>query len=158
MATPHKTTILAGIKTALEGISIANGHKTDVVTVEQSIKDWQSVPPSLRPWVGFKPNKERYQVDSPYHLWVTLPIYIGAHIIADTEALADIAIVNLQDDIIAALYADPTFGETAVDVKLIDGQSDIGDPDRLEGGAVDGYSGTFDMNWEVIYERTTSST
>jgi hypothetical protein len=158
MATPHKTTIIAAIKTALEGITVANGYKSDVETVEKLIKDWQSVSPSLRPWIGFRPGKERFQADAPYHLWVTLPIEIGSHLIADTEDLVDTAIVNLEDDIINAMYEDPTLGDTSVDVKLIEGESDIGDPDRLEGGAIDGYSGTFVMRWEVTYERTTSST
>lgn len=158
MATPHKTTILANVKTTLEGITVANGYKSTVVTVEQKIKNPQDVGTSLRPWIGFRPTKEMFEAEGPHFIRVKMGLYIGAHVNATTEALVDVAITNFQDDIIAAMYSDPTFGETAVDVRLIDGQDDIGDPDRAEGGSSAGYSGTFEQNWEIEYERTTSST
>lgn len=158
MTTPHKTTILANVKTTLEGITVANGYKSTVVTVEQEIKDWQSIGISQRPWIGFRPTRETFEPEGPHYIRVKMGLYIGAHVNASTEALVDAAIVNLQDDIIAAMYSDPTLGDTAVDVRILNGQDDIGDPDRAGGGSSDGYSGTLDQNWEIEYERTTSST
>jgi len=158
MATPAKTTILAAIKTALENITVTNGFKSTVVTVEQAIKGPNDVLTAIRPWIGYMPERERFEYHGPEYVLCKLPVYIGAHVQAATNALVDTAIVNLQDDIIAALFDDPTFGDTSVDVRLLDGDDDIGDPDRGMGGGEDGYSGTFDMHWEIEYERTTTST
>lgn len=158
MATPAKSTILAAIKTALEGILTAGGYKSDVVTVEQAVKGPNDVGTAERPWIGYMPEVERFEYHGPGHIIAKLPFLTGAHVHAATEALVDVAIVNLQDDVIAALFEDPRFGETAVDVHLIDNDDDIGDPDRAMGGGETGYSGTFVMHWMVEYERTTSST
>jgi hypothetical protein len=158
MTTPAKTTILAGVKTALEGITVLAGFKSTVVTVEQAVKGPDEITTAMRPWIGFMPEREKFEYEGPGNIWVTLPVYVGAHVQAATEALVDAAIANLQDDIIAAMFADPRFGETSVDVKLLDGDDDIGDPDRGMPAGETGYSGTFDMHWEISYQRTTGST
>jgi len=158
MTTPAKTTILAAIKTAFESITVVNGYKSTVDTVEQAIRSANCVLTAKRPWLGFMTERERFEPEGPNYIFVTLPIYVGGHVHATTEALVDAAIANLQDDVIAAIYADPQLGETAVDVKLLDGDDDIGDPDRAMPEGETGYSGTFDQHWEITYQRLTEST
>lgn len=158
MAAAHKATILTAVNTALSGILVASGYKTTVVTVEQAIKDWDQVSSTMRPWVGYMPMVSRFEPQSYESIWTVMPLIVGAHVHGTTAALADAAIIDLQDDIIKALYSDPTFGETGVDVKILTEDDDIGDPDKAIGGTESGFSGTFSQNWEVTYERSTQGT
>lgn len=153
MSTPVKTTILAAVGTALTGIKVISGYKSTVVTVTSTYRVVSDVGSAERPWVFYQPRRERYS-SLPYGIYrVTLPLYIGAHVQASTKALADAAMVNLQDDVIKALCADMTLGGNCIDLRLVDGDDDIGDPDTGMGGGETGYSGTFDQNWEITYER-----
>lgn len=158
MTTPAKQTIIEAIEAGLANITAANGYKSTVATVERVIRNPDEVSAAQRPWVGFVPaNTERYELEGPGHIRVTMSLYIGAHVQAATEDLVDAAVTNLQDDIIALMFSEPTFGESAVDVRIIDGHDDIGDSERDMGRGSEGFSGTFDQNWEVHYDRLTAS-
>lgn len=160
MGTPAKTTILAAVDTALSGILGAGaGYKSTVVTVEPQIRDASGVPVAERPYLGFMPRRERFVPFSMQIYRVTMPLYVAGHVQASTKALVVAAIINLQDDVIAALCASTggaaecTLGGECIELRLVDGDDDIGDPDTEMGAGESGYSGTFDQNWEIVYER-----
>jgi len=159
MTTPAKTTLLGLVDTALSGITVLGGYKSTIVTVEPQIRDASSVPVSERPYLGFMPRRERFVAFSWQTYRVTMPVYIAGHVQASTKALVVAALINLQDDVVKALCAsidsaaECTLGGNCVELRLVDGDDDIGDPDTEMGGGEAGYSGTFDQNWEIVYER-----
>jgi len=150
MASPPRQLILDNVKTVFETISIANGYKTNVALVEKVIRDWQDVGPGDRPWIGFMPQLQLFEQYSFANLRVTLPILIAAHVMADTEALADTAITDIEDDIIAALGLDTTRGGNATFTKLVSQQDDLGDPDSTDHN---GAGGTLVIIANVVYHR-----
>lgn len=157
MGTPREQTIVDAIETVFGTISIANGYKSDVTTVEQVIRDWQQVPGGLRPWLGINAGEDAGKPQSFEDVWMTMRVGIGGHVQGDTKALAVIATINLKDDVWAAMYSDPTFGDTAVDATYVSHRDDRADPDCAIGGASKGYGGTFYQFWDIEYERTTGS-
>jgi len=150
MGTPPKESILDNFQTTLEGITIANGYKTDVETVERLIKEWHSVGAGLRAWVGYMPQVSTFKYYAFGQLRVTMPIIVAAHVNAATKALASEAITNIEDDILAAISADTTRGGFATMTHLISQQDDIGDPDSIDS---QGAGGTLTMTFNVVYHR-----
>lgn len=154
MGTPLREAILDDVQTTLEGITVANGYKTTVVTVERVIRHWGDVGSSLRPWLGYMSQPQRFTHQPFGQMRTVMPLYIAGHITASTKAAAAAALTNLEDDIIAALEADTTRGGNAVMTHIISQQDDAGDPDTVDS---QGVSGTLELIAEVVYQRDTGS-
>ncbi len=157
MGTPARQNILDDLQTTFEGITIANGYKSTVVTVEPVIRDWGDPECNAdnRPWIGFMPENQTFEHYAFGQLRVTLPIIIIAHINASTKALALIALDNLDDDLIAATMADQTRNSNATMTTLVSSRDDTGDPDVIHGR--DAVSGTLEMKLNIIYHRDIGS-
>jgi len=154
MGTPARESILDDVQTTFEGITVANGYKTTVVTVERKIRHWGDVAASERPWIGYMSQPQRFEHKAFGSLRVIMPLYIAAHIAGDTKAEVASALVDLEDDIIAALSVDTTRGGNATMTHIVSQQDDAGDPDTVDS---QGVSGTLEVIAEVIYHRSTGS-
>lgn len=153
--TTARTNILANVQTTLEGITVANGYNTDVVTVEGVVRDWGEVNAILRPWIGFIPQTTTYSYEPGGRIRSVMRLLVFAHLSSASKAAASVALDNLQDDLIAAMNADTTRGENAVMSTLVDAQDDIGDPDSKDSNGIV----TVTMqSWDIVYYRTTGST
>lgn len=156
MATPARQLILDNIATVLATISVANGYKTNVVTVERTLKSWGDVGVALMPWVGYAPIGQARPTYKPNGLIdVRLPVTIVGHVntlsgSAKTEALA-----KFNDDLIAVLNLDTTRDGNAIRTNWQGTQTDEGNTssDDHRGG-----SGTLVMQFEILYQRTVEST
>lgn len=153
MATPARNLILENIATVLATITTANGYKTEIGTVERTVKDWDSVGAGEMPWLGFMPRRERIAHDSFEGMNITMPVSIVGHVNASTDALRSDLISDLEDDVIKALQTDTTRDGNAVMTTFTEAESDEGDPDTIDSR---GGSGSFEMVAEIFYLRTTS--
>ncbi len=159
MATPTRNLIIENVATTLANITTGNGYKTDVTTVSRVIKNWDDVKSSEFPWVGFAFPRENI-VHRPFGLVeCRLRGHVVGHVNTGTDALRSDLLSNLQDDIIAVLWVDPTRGGYAVSTTLGgtagDAETDEGDPDTID---TKGGTGTLVLPIECFYERTVNAT
>lgn len=154
MGTPARKLILDNLATVLAGITVANGYKTTVVTVERVLKDWGTVGAQQMPWLGFAPGKETFEHQPCGVIKTTLELKLVGHINASTDAARCTALSNLVDDVIAALNVDTTRGDNAVVTTVVDSETDEGDPDTLDSR---GGSGSVVLTVRVLYFRTTGA-
>lgn len=155
MATPARKNIIDNVITTLTAITTAGGYKTTVDTVARVAKDWASVGENEMPWLGIKVGKETFVYRSTFGLIdVKLPIQIVGHVIATSDTSRSEKLNNLLDDVIAALSSDPTRDNNAVTTTILGGETDEGDPDTADSR---GGSGSFVLDVEIFYQRTTSS-
>lgn len=153
MGTPNRQSIIADIKSTLEGITTGNGYQTDVDTVETVIRDWADHDIAGYPWIGIMPQLQNYTYQPGAVMRVVLRILLVAHVSSTTKALAHTSLDDLHDDIIAALETDTTRGGNAVSTTIVDHQDDTADPDTVDH---DGVKGTLNMNLNVVYYRNRS--
>tara|TARA_R100000808_G_scaffold14529_1_gene34233 strand:- start:6438 stop:6908 length:471 start_codon:yes stop_codon:yes gene_type:complete len=156
MATPVRELILDNINTVLNTISIANGYKTDVTTVERALVSWGDIGSAQMPWVGFAPIGQSSVEYKPNHLLhVRLPVTVVGHVSVRSGAAKTEALAALEDDVIAVINADTTRGGNAIRTNWQGTQTDEGNTssDDHRGG-----SGTLVMAFEILYQRTVNKT
>jgi len=154
MSTPPRESILDNVQTVFEGITVANGYKSDTETVERLIRDWHNAHEGWKLWLGYMPQTQRFKHHAFNSMRVTMPLMIVAHVSGSTKDEATAAITNIEDDIIAALMDDPTRGGYATLTHIISQRDDIGDPDTMDST---GAGGTLEIIAEVVYHRTIGS-
>lgn len=67
MAAGAQELILTNLKAALEGITVANGFRTEVATVEWAARDWCEAPQTATlPWIGIAPQEETFEARMGY--------------------------------------------------------------------------------------------
>lgn len=157
MAVTSKALILRDIRSTFEAVSIANGFKTDVTTVEEFLRSRDEVETGNRPLIGFGADQETYEHHMGNVMRVQLPwTAVGYIRETDSEVWDDSldTINDLRDDIIAAIMADHTLGGSATQTLLLSDLDDTADPNRRDisedGGAVV-------LNFMTTYYRTTGS-
>jgi hypothetical protein len=151
--------MLLQVQSQLEDISIANGYKTDVVTVEPFLRTREVPRGSLRPLLGFGFGSETYTHSASNNMRASVPWMIVGYI--DTSSnettggwvAASAAMNNLIDDVIAALL--PTtelnsLGGYATQTLLKSVMTSEQDPDREDDGAIV-------MELTTIYHRDTTA-
>lgn len=156
MATPVRELILDNINTVLNTISIANGYKTDVTTVERTLVSWGDIGSAQMPWVGFAPIGQSSVEYKPNHLLhVRLPVTVVGHVSVRSGAAKTEALAALEDDVIAVINADTTRGGNAIRTNWQGTQTDEGNTssDDHRGG-----SGTLVIAFEILYQRTVNKT
>jgi len=156
MATPVRELILDNIYTVLNTISIANGYKTDVTSVERTLVPWGDIGAAQMPWVGFAPIGQSSVEYKPNHLLqVRLPVTIVGHVSVVAGELKTQALAKIEDDIIAVINADTTRDGNAIRTNWQGTQTDEGntDSDDHRGG-----SGTLVMAFDILYQRSVNST
>jgi hypothetical protein len=147
---------MENIATVLATITVANGYKTTVTTVERNLKGWDRIGVQGMPWIGLHVESEDFEHHACSNvIRAQLRVAIVAHINAATQALRATGIANLQDDIIAAMNVDQTRGGNASSTYLLSSESDESDPDAIDSK---GGQGTVIVRFEVVYFRTTTST
>jgi hypothetical protein len=153
MATPTRTSILSTIQTTLEGITVANGFKTTVDTVEPYLRGRDDVEEGERPYLGFGFDTEPYDHQMFGNMRVATRWFVtGCVDTGATWATMSAALNNLIDDIIGAIGADDTLGTYATQTKVVASDSDESDPDALKSG----YAWCF-VEFETVYYRETTS-
>lgn len=156
MTTPARELILDNVNAVLATISIANGYKTDVETVARTLVSWSDIGAAQMPWVGFAPiNQSSVEYKPNQLLKVRMPVTVVGHVNVLAGELKTQALAKLEDDIIAVVNLDTTRGGNAIRTNWQGTQTDEGstDSDDHRGG-----SGTLVMSFEVLYERSVSST
>jgi hypothetical protein len=154
MATPARTSILLAIKSALEGITVANGYKTDVNNVDPYLRPSRDVGDAERPHICFGSiDVEPYKHKAYDSLETTIKwLAVGNTAAAATWAAMSEDVNDLLDDIIAAIVgADDTLGENAVSTYLLWTDTSEADSQWHEGGYCFAC-------FETKYNRDTTST
>ena len=150
MGTPRRRSILSNIGTTLNTISVANGYKTNVATVEAVGKSWGDMGTGEKPWVGYAPGRETLEYFPFNDIKVALSVTLICHISASTQAARSSQLNDLLDDVIAVLSVDTTRGGAAISTTVNTVETDEGSPDA------NGY-GSMLITLTVSYLRTTSS-
>jgi len=154
MGTPARTSIILGIQTALNTISIANSYNTDVVTVDPFLRTRDDVDPGLRPYLAFGLGRETFEHQSFRNARIQAPLVIVGYISTDDWTAASSEINLLVDDVIALINSDPTFGGNAVSTKLDGLETDEADPDRA---STTGWGCAFVMECTLTFFRDTTA-
>jgi len=141
MATAIRENILDALETMLGTLSVSNGYRTEVATVEVQAKDWAELARSLSnstdgAWLGIVPQEETY-VDRPGIVESTWNIAIIAHIklATKTAAAATKASSDLATDIRKLLYDTNggTLGVSGVHfVRVTRRQSSTASPEAIQ--------------------------
>ena len=159
MADTLRKKIVDNLKSTLEGITIGNGFRTGVNTVESVLRHWDDISSEIRPWIGFVAGREIFQYQPSFRMRVTLPFTLAAYL--TVTGTGDTAVDNreseitkLHDDIIVALNADQSRGGNAVMTTIRTVETDEGEDRTCRGGG----DGVLIMTFEVVYHRTTSAT
>lgn len=152
MATPPRNLITADIAATLATITVANGYKTTVQTVDRVIKNWSEIGTEEFPWVGFCFPREQLTERVFGMVDVRMQGVIVGHINTGTDLTRSNLLGNLQDDLIAALHVDCTRGGNAITTLLKgDSENDEGDSATMDHR---GGTGSLVLRFEVFYERT----
>ena len=61
MATPSRKLIIDDLKTVLESITVGNGYKSTINTVEVLAKTWLQTSEVIRSWLGIVPQDTTYE-------------------------------------------------------------------------------------------------
>ena len=103
MATPSRKLIIDNLKTVLESITVGNGYKSTIKTVEVLAKTWLQTPEVVRPWLGIVPQETTYQHLPAGRVRSILKIDIIGHVANGSYAQKRERLANLLDDIFAAV-------------------------------------------------------
>lgn len=156
VATPSKNLILERIATQLATITVANGYKTTVATVERVLKTWADFDNTNQlPAIGFGPGRIRYKHHGGGEIECTMPLHVIFHTYSTSDSDRSDDICDLEDDIIDAMFEDATWTEAAFDLHLLESETDESDPDTTN---ANGGSGTGELLFEIKFNRTIEST
>lgn len=138
---PRKLAILQDLVAALGTISIANGYRTDVETVEHGIRLWDEIKRDERPYLGVAALSWRYGNEMNGVYDVELVVKIAASVNGREGLEIATALDALEDDVIGALHIDVTRGGTpgsrnAIKTVMRMGESDEADPRERRHGTM----------------------
>jgi hypothetical protein len=150
MATPARKLILSNLQTTFESITVANGYKTTVVKVQALARGYADVKTGERPFIGYVPQAEQVEYQPFNRIRCTLNVSVIGHVSGNSQSDRSTKLNDLIDDLIAALNADPTRGTNAINTKLVQFETDEGDPDARGDGSVL-------AQVQIQYERSVSS-
>lgn len=152
MADPIELTIFNHVLTTLRTITVANGYHSEVASdsVAEGIKLWDEVHTEEQcPYIGVAIRSQKNTEQAASELHPDMRVTMVAHVYNETSTVT--AALKLQDDIIAAMYADHRRDENAIDSNWIDTLFDFRDPHR-------GGRALMEMHWDITYPRTTAGT
>lgn len=165
-----KLLILQNIQTTLASITVANGYRTTIDTVEPTIKVWGEVDDAhAMPWLGFGPTETRpFELLPGGQLRPLMAISVVAHIHEVDASTARTTICNLEDDIMHAMCSSDVDSVTGVPFSQ---QGDEGTPalpnaihttwirtvDNAPDPTISSDGGLcMVMEFEIVWDRTTS--
>lgn len=158
MADPIILQMFNNFVTTLKGITVANGFFSEVGTdhVEEVLKLWTEVNIRQMPFLGVSIMKSPNTELAAEVLTPVVRVKVIGHVY-DPENGATGAALKLEDDVIAAIYADHTRGphsdgdgtRNAMWSRWIETLYDFRDPQK-------GPKALIEMNWDVKLERTTA--
>ena len=149
MATPSRKLIIDNLKTVLESITVANGYKSTINTVEVLAKTWLQTSEVVRPWLGIVPQDTAYEHLPAGLVRSKFKLNIIGHVANGTYAEKRDRLANLLDDIFAAVNVDTTRDGNAISTTVVSSETDEGAPEA---------EGTIVLTLNVVYMRTTGST
>ena len=149
MSTPSRKLIIDNLKTTLESITVANGYKSTVNTVEVLAKTWLQVSEVVRPWLGIVPQETQYEHLPAGRVRSVLKISIIGHVANGTYEEKRTRLSDLLDDVWGAVNVDLTRGANAVNTMITASETDEGAPEA---------EGTIVIDLNVVYMRTAGST
>lgn len=149
MGTPVRTSLLLDIKSKLEKITVDNGYKTTVDTVQEQVRTRDDVKPGELPYVAFGIERESYTHDAFSHVRVAAEVVVVGYIDGGglTWAQKSDGVNDLIDDIIVAMISNFNNSDYAVQCKLLRSLTDEWDPDQGNDIAA------CVVYFEVIYNR-----
>lgn len=138
MADSPQKLIVDNLVTVLKAIKVVNGYKTDISDVQLEALDWATARQKYSlPMMGVIPAMTRFEHVANgiivAHQDVHIEFIYQAPDLATTYNTGDAII----DDVIGAIYADPTRGGNALHTTIVSAQTDAGNPDLQ-----DSYGGT----------------
>lgn len=153
MGQPNRSAIIADLQTTLAGITLANGYKSDVTTVERVFRDREDAraESAAFPWIGFVVGRQTNSYEPCRQIVSTLNVEIIGHVSASTEDGRTDAVANLEDDIIAALGADTARGGYAIHTVVDESETDESQPDAVDSSGV---AASIIMRVRIVYPRT----
>lgn len=141
MAAAIRESIINALETMLATITVSNGYRTEIATVETKAKDWAELKDSESNstdggWLGIVPQEETY-VDHPGIIQSDWTIAIIGHLrlATNTEAAALTAASDLATDIRKLIYntGSGALGVAGVHFARITRRSDsLGSPEAIE--------------------------
>lgn len=136
MGTPARTNILLDIQSVLGTITVVNGYKTTVVTVEPTFRSRDDVSIAERPYLAFGLGKETVDHDAFNTMRVVAPLVIVGLVSSSSWTTRSELLNKLIDDVVAALSADPQRNSNAISTYFKGWETDEADPDAgADGGA-----------------------
>lgn len=153
MGQPNRSAIIADLQTTLAGITIANGYKSNVTTVERVFRDREDAraESTAFPWIGFVVGRQTNAYEPGRQIKSTLNTEVIGHVSASTEEGRTDAVADLEDDIIAALGVDTTRGGYAIHTIVDESESDESQPDAVDSSGV---AASVILRIRVVYIRT----
>ena len=150
MALPARRLILQNMKTVMESITVANGYKNTVNTVEAVAKGFSDTATGDKPWIGIFPQRETLSYEPCNNIRVVLTTLVLVHVSGNTADDRASTLNDFLDDVIAALGKDTTRDGNAVMTTVNSVETDEGDPDAYGNGSMV-------ISTDIVYFRTTSS-
>lgn len=161
VGTVDKILILQNIQDTLEDITIANGYRTDVVTVEPVWRVWGNVHTRQMPWLGYGVVETRPDPYAPGNeVYPKMSLSIVAHINESSPTAAVTAAANLEDDLIHAMCS-PNMAQRGSDDNGINAIDTIWTrtQDTFPDESIEADGGLcMVMDFEIRWRRTTSRT
>jgi len=152
MGTPNSTSIVNYLVTQLGTITVAGGYKTTVAEVTRYGRNPDEAP--RRPSLDVHKGPVDYTYVHGNQLRCTMAVHVFGHVYGDTEAARLIAVENLLDDCIAALFSDPTCSSEAIDLTIRRSEDNVSDLPSLRTNQ--GLGADLVIELQVRWDRTTS--
>lgn len=151
--TDIRTSILSGLSTLLDSISVAGSYNTNVGTVEIGESDPGDIAPSSSVWIGIIPERaiasERMgYIEYNYEINITAHQFVTTATTVANGAACD----NIRRDIRKAIYSSPTLGVSGVVLTRINWDETTNGSKQA---AMD-HVATVLVNISVIYEESIS--
>ena len=151
MTQTRREAIVRDVVDTLENITVANGYRTTVGSVEFVLREWEDAKRSgTFPCLGVSILSESFAYMPSNIIEVSMKIGLTSHSDAPPGEDKLEALSDLQDDIIAAMHVDVTRSANATRTALVLDSTDEADP--YSGSRP---TGTRLMDWLITYERTT---
>lgn len=135
MADEHNA-ILANLVTVLSAIDGTGSYSLTMDTVERLAKSADGVKPGQKPWAGIVHMQTVAKSEHGSQFMCTMDVRIIVHVDAATNSARGAAVDNIIDDVLLAVYTDPTRDANASTTQVLNWETDEGDPDAQKATAV----------------------
>jgi hypothetical protein len=151
-----KLDILDDVESSLLAITIGNGYRTTVRTVDREVKVRHEVGSQQMPYIGFGLTETTSEPTLPGGLIRCVSrMTVLAHVSAASADDATTVLAGLEDDIIAALMGAPTRDGNAIDTLWMRTVEDVPDPASPTSTGRGSMAMEFEIRWVRSVDRST---